>query len=605
MPELNDEQQLRIFRAYSKWLALAVTFIAALPTLYAFAIRPPGSMYLGIQYNLDDHMVYAAWMRQAMEGHLTFENRFTTIPQPGLTLHLYFLMLGWIAKIAGIPLTMTLSRLGFTYLSVLLIGKLVEFVSDKVYVRKLSLAMAVLGGGIGFLVWHNFGQAIVRPGNDFLAGLMLSRLPNDVWQPEGFFLYSAFTNSLFMVSLCLILGVMISVLQARESKRAVLVGAACFGFLMNIHSYDVLLVTLCLIGFVAALMGSKMVTAQWFWRAVLIGMGTIPFALWFVYVLKNDPVFQARAQTLTYSPNFRQIFAGYVMLIIPALFALFDKKKLAMASIGIIGVILLGLNVAASSHLADGYFMGWPAWIGLYGLVIVSLYFLRPEKPGLALVAAWAFVGIIAPYFPALFQRKLTMMLSIPWGILAGIGVAMILEKRERGQRNLLTALGIIIFSATGVRWFSREITLAKKDVSNTTVHSIYYSTDVQQIIARLQPLGRNAVVAALPGIPSPSKDEAGNPIIDSFDTPIVSDLNPILVGLAGTRAIAGHWSETPEYAAKRNELGKYLQNLTDRPEGLTHLVLPKDGLQNGKTLEDYGTVEFKGSEWALIKVKG
>ena len=122
------------------------------------------------------------------------------------------------------------------------------------------------------------------------------------------------------------------------------------------------------------------------------------------------------------------------MLIIPALFALFDKKKLAMASIGIIGVILLGLNVAASSHLADGYFMGWPAWIGLYGLVIVSLYFLRPEKPGLALVAAWAFVGIIAPYFPALFQRKLTMMLSIPWGILAGIGVAMILEKRERGQ---------------------------------------------------------------------------------------------------------------------------------------------------------------------------
>ena len=206
MPELNEEQQLKIFRIYAKWLALAVTLLVALPTLYCFAIKPAGYSYLGIQYNLDDHMVYAGWMRQAMEGHLTFENRFTTDPQPGLTLHLYFLLLGWIAKIAGIPLTMTLARLGFTYLSVILLGRLVEFVTDRTYPRKLALALSVVGGGIGFLVWHNFGTAIVKPNNDFLAGMLLSRLPVDIWQPEGFFLSSAFTNSLFMVSLCLILG---------------------------------------------------------------------------------------------------------------------------------------------------------------------------------------------------------------------------------------------------------------------------------------------------------------------------------------------------------------------------------------------------------------
>lgn len=606
MPELNDEQQLRIFRAFTRWLAVAITVLVALPTLYAYAIRPAGSLYFGIQYNLDDHMVYAAWMRQAMEGRLTFENRFTTDVQPGLTLHLYFLAMGRLAKLLGIPLTMTLVRLALTFVAVTLLGRLVEFVSDKVYTRKLSLTMAVLGGGIGFLVWHDFGVQIVKPAPDFLANLLLSRLPNDIWQPEGFFLSSALTNGLFMASLCLILFVLISILRAREDKKAVLWGAVAFGLLMNIHSYDVLLITLCLVGFVASLLGARLATKEWFLRAVVIGLGTLPFALYFVYVLKNDPVFQARAETLTYSPNFRQIFAGYVLLIVPALFALFNKQKTNLAAIVIMAGLLIGLNVAAANHLTDSYFLSAGIWGSVFALVLVSLYLLRPEKPGVGLIAAWAFVGIIAPYFPALFQRKLTMMLSIPWGILAGMGMAMLLEKRERGQRNLLSTLGIIILSATGVRWVSRETTLAKKNVSNTTVHSVYYSTDVDHILSVLRPLGRNAVIAALPGVWSPSKDDSGNRIIDSFDTPLVTDLNPILVGMAGTRAYAGHWSETPNYETKRKELGTMLANSPGSlgSLGITHLVLPKDGIGQGRPLEDYGTVEFKGSEWALIRVK-
>jgi hypothetical protein len=608
VPELNDEQQLQIFRSFAKWLAVAITVLVGLPTLFCYAIRPAGHFYLGIQYNLDDHMVYAAWMRQAMEGHLTFENRFTTDtqPYPGLTLHLYFLVLGWIAKIAGIPLTMTVARLGFTFLSVILLGRMVEFVTDRIYPRKLALAMSVLGGGIGFMVWHNFGNAIVKPGNDFLTGLLLSRLPNDVWQPEGFFLYSAFTNGLFMVSLCLILGVFISILKAKDNPKAVVPGAICLGLLMNIHSYDVLLIALSLVGLVATTLGSKMLTGRWMGRAVLIGMGAIPFALWFVYVLKNDPVFQARAATLTFSPNFRQIFAGYVLLIVPAIYALFDKRKLPMLAIGLMSIVLVGLNFAAAKHLGDEYFMSLGVWVAIYGLVLVSLFLLRPAKPGLALIASWAFVGIIAPYFPALFQRKLTMMLSVPWGILAGIGIAMILENRERGQRNLLTVLGLIIFSATGVRWFSREITLAKKDVSNTTVHSIYYSRDVSDIIDILRPLGREAVIGASPGIPTQSMDEQGITIPDSYDSPAIADLNPILVGFAGSRAYVGHWSETPHYEDKRREMRSMLSAppVIPNPLHITHLIFASDHIPRNKHPEEFGEVLYRGREFTLVKTK-
>ena len=606
MPELTAEQQKLIFRSFAKWLAIAITAIVALPMLYGYAIRPPGTLYLGIQTNLDDHMVYAGWMKQAAEGHLTFENRFTTDPQPGLTLHLYYLVLGWISKIAGIPLTMTLARLGFTFLSVILLGRLVEFVTDRIYPRKLALTMAVVGGGIGFLVWHNFGKAIVKPGNDFLTQLMLSRLPTDVWQPEGFFFFSALTNSLFMVSLCLILGIFISILKAKENSKAVIPGAICFGLLMNIHSYDVLLIVLVLLGFVATLLGSKLIDAIWVKRAVMIGLGALPFALWFVYVLNNDPVFRSRAATLTYSPNFRQIFAGYVLLIVPALYALYEKRKLSASAIGIMGLVFIGLNVAAASHLGDEYFMSPIVWASTYGLILVSLFLLRPQKPGVALIAAWALVGIIAPYFPALFQRKLTMMLSVPWGILAGIGIAMILEKRERGQRNLLTALGIIVIASSGIYWLKRETTLAKMNVSSTTVHSIYYSSDVTAILDILRPLGAKATVAALPGIPSPSVSETGMPIIDSYDTPVIPDLNPIFVGLAGSKTFAGHWSETPNYESKRKELGAMLRSETVSPNplGVTHFVFPTDHLPKNRAPEEFGEVLYKGREFTLIKAK-
>lgn len=607
MPELNDEQQLRLFRAFTKWLAIAITILVALPTIFAFATRPAGSIYLGVQYNFDDHMVYAAWMKQAMEGHLTFENRFTADSQSGLTLHLYFLVMGWIAKVVGIPIAMTLARLFFTFLSVILLGRLVEFVTDKVYTRKLSLTMSVLGGGIGFLVWNDFGRTIERPTNDFLKGLLLSRLPVDVWQPEGFFLYSAVTNGLFMVSLCLILGTLISVLKAKESKKAVLVGAVCFAILMNIHSYDVLLVALCLVGFALALLGAKQLDRVWFSRAVLIGLGALPFAAWFIYVLKNDPVFQARAATLTFTPNFRQVFAGYVLLMAPALIAIGDKRRTTMIGVGAFVLMVIGMLIAAHDHLTDGYFMSPIVWAGLYGATLVVLFLIRPQNPGVGLIAAWALVGIVAPYFPALFQRKLMMMLSIPWGILAGVGIAMILEKRDRGQRNLLTTLGIIVVSATGFHWFSREMTLAKKNVSNTTVHSVYYSNDVQEILNILRPLGRNVVVGALPGVPSPTIDDATQErVVDSFETPLVDDLNPILVGIGGVRAFAGHWSETPDYDKKRAQLRDML--FRDQPDfhslGITHLVIPKGGVKQNIPIDTYGTILFAGSEWALIQVK-
>ncbi|MDH4388792.1 MAG: hypothetical protein QE269_08705 [Fimbriimonas sp.] len=605
MAQLDAEQQLTLFRAYTKWMALLLSVLILVPTLLGFALKPAG-LYLGIQYNFDDHLVYAGWMRQAMEGRFLFENRFTTDPQPGLTLHLYFLVLGWIAKVVGIPVAMHAARVGFTYLSVILLGRLLEAVSNDNFQRKIALALAIFGGGLGFAVWHNFGVAIVKPVGGPLAGWMLSRLPTDVWQPEGYFFYSALTNSLFMVSLCLILGTFLNVLQAKSSKAAILRGALCFGVLMNIHSYDVLLVSLVMLGVPVALFKSETLSKQWVLRALMIALGALPFALWFVYVLKNDPVFQARAATLTYSPNFRQLIFGFIPLIFFGFFALGKANKNQQAGLVALALLIVGLFTYSANpeFLKDGYFLT-PVTFGICFVGILAIIFLqRQNQAAFAIILCWALVGLIAPYFPALFQRKLTMMLGIPWGILAGMGIANLIAQRERGQRNLLSSLVILICSATGIQWVQREITLARNNVSNTTVHAVTQPPEVAKMIEVLAPLGRDAIIASLPGSPAPAMDEAGNGIVDIYNTPAIPDLNPVLVGLAGSKAYAGHWSETPAYGERRNKLVEAVRSSSPatalKALGITHYVhfkpISSIAAPQGETLVD-------GETFALIKL--
>ena len=123
---------------------------AALPALYAQIAAPKGSAYLGFEYNTDDHMVYSAWMREAMDGHFFFDNRFTTDPQPGLTVHLYFWIFGLVAKIVGIPFASNLARLAFTGLFVPLLYRLVRRVSGSVFTTRLAVTVTIWGAGSAF-----------------------------------------------------------------------------------------------------------------------------------------------------------------------------------------------------------------------------------------------------------------------------------------------------------------------------------------------------------------------------------------------------------------------------------------------------------------------
>lgn len=616
---------------YLRWFAVVCVIVLLLPWLAGTISTPAGSTYLGYQYNFDDHMVYAAWMRQAMDGHFLFDNRFAVDPQPGLTIHVYFFLLGLIAKIVSIPIATTLARAGFSALFLFLLYRLVRKLMPDVYATKLALALTVFGGGLGYLVWHNFGEEILRPEAMPYSGIMLGRLPTDVWQPEGYVFSSMLTNSLFMVSLCLILGAFLCVIEARNSAKAVLPGALCMAVLMNIHSYDVLLVTFALIGFLIAAFAQGLVTRDWVLRALGIGAGALLPALWFVYVLKNDTVFQARAATETFSPNFRQVFFGYLPMIVLAFVALVkrapnepEKSKRWFIGVGGLGVLLLGMFLEAA-NAGSKYWMGMGPWIGITLAGYACIYLLSTEDPVWNILVSWAVVGMTAPYFPALFQRKLAMGLSIPWAILATLGVVSLVQGRDRGSRNLITVLGIMLLCGSSVRWLFREFQFISSNVSNTTMHAIYLGADGKKILDYLNAnKGPHTVVLAMPGFQSKAYDQEQKVIPDIFFTPFLTDLNPVMSGLAGVYTYAGHWSETPDYLRRRSLASTFfLKQITVKGQavamnddrrrqilaetGANYVIAPVPTTFKFLELADVSTmgeIVVSGTQFQLIKVK-
>lgn len=626
-PEALLGTEDRYARRFALIAAVLAAFIALVPYLLAeVAFKTSGMTYLGMQTAVDDNMVYAAWMKQSMEGHFLFDNRFAIDPQPGLTIHLWFWALGILAKVIGIPLALAVTRAAFSGLFVWIVYGLLRRITDDPYLQKLGVVVTSLGAGLGFLVWQNFGNAFSTPRP--LGNLTLQRLPIDVWQGEGFVFPSMLINGLFMVSLCLIVLIFTFVLDSRSTWKPVWKGALSFLVLMNIHSYDVLLVALVLIGFVAATFASKTFNGKWALRVFVMGLGAVPAALYFLHVLQADTVFQARAATPTYSANIRQVIVGYIPLIALGFIGIFQAKQSALGdeetrskkaklAVAALTVFMLFLFLAGGNHLdTNTFWLGKVEWAAGFLVAIGLCYALASGKPAVDLIVAWGVVGVIAPYFPALYQRKLTMGYSIPWAILATLGLGVILMNRERGVKNLVSICGLLLLSGTSLQWFQRELFYAKQDVSSTTVHPVYIPRDVSNSISYLNKnKSDREVLLAMPGIARPDGTPGG------FVSPYLMDANPILSGLAGVYSVAGHWSETPDYNTRRNEATAFfLDSMPDEERvaliskyKITYILQPNpeafvdfpelSGGRRFADLSNLGETVVDGNQFKLIKV--
>ena len=598
---------------FARWVALALVLYSLAPYLWALFVKPEGMVYLGYQTNLDDHMVYAAWMRQAQNFHFLFDNRFTTDRQPGLTVHLFFFVLGVISKILGIAKSTTLARIGFSFLFVMLLARLVELVHLNPTARKLALVVATFGAGFGAAAWQAFGNAY-DPANHPLGALTSGRLPIDVWQPEVFVFSSALTNALFMFSLCVSMVLFLSVLASRESWKPVIPGALGMLVMMNVHSYDILVTVGVLVSLLAGAVATKRLTAIWAIRATVIGLGAVPSALWFMVVLSNDPVFQSRAQTHTTSPSFQQIVIGLLPLLVGTGAYLWSKEWKAKQSkalgLGAMGLLTALLYAMSAGKNPDRFFLTMPVFLVCYAVAATATYLCaREEDDAGNLVLGWAFTGLVLPFVPFMFQRKLEMGLVIPWAVLCGGGIAYGLSKLDPKLKRPVAAAAVLVLCSASLLWFLRDIQYIQNNVSSTTMHSVFYGKDVAAILDELNKVPGRKVVAAPPGIPN--KLEGGG---FNFAQPLMPDLNPVLSGMTGSYTYAGHWSETPQYGARRQQLGRLFLRLKDpidkgglvKELGLTYLVVPNPAAFPQIPYDDLtwlGETVYRGEQFSLLKL--
>lgn len=593
---------------FSLILGAIAALLAALPAFLGWFSTPDGALHLQQQTALDDQMVYAAWMQQAAQGRFLFENLFAVDPQPGLTFHLYFLLLGFASKALGAVAALTVARVGFSFLFVFLLGRFLQRLGLSTWQCRASLGLAVFGGGLGVFAWANYGREILSSSPiKFLTG---GWLPIDVWQPEAFIFPSMLTNGLFMASLCLFLVILTAVLDARDGWKSVPLGAGAFLALMNIHSYDVLLLALTLVGFLVTQISAKKAEKAWIIRTLMIGAGALPAAGWFLYVLSQDKVFQARAATLTYSPLFSQVLAGILPLAATALILKWlrtGKESPARVAVPALGGVLVAGVLFSFGRSPDGYWMSLPVWAAAFAGILALLWFWDEDDQGKALLWSWALVGLIALYFPGLFQRKLAMGMILPWAILAGWEAVAWFRSWDHSRRILVGVLGAALASGSSIMWLTREMAFVQGQSSSTTLHSPLLDADARQALDALAKEPDRVVAAAPPGIPSPDPNSKG-----SFGSPALPDLNPMIAGLAGKFAYAGHWSETPEYEARRGLIQEVFLSQSPletkieaiKKAGLTHLIAPTPG--EGLPFADLtglGESVHQGKNWSLIRL--
>ncbi|MCC6445523.1 MAG: hypothetical protein IT210_18960 [Armatimonadetes bacterium] len=431
-------------------VVLAAILLTCLPYGFGYLAESREARFTGLIYNPDDACVYLSWMRQAADGHFFFDNRFTTEPQLGRSVNLFFWLLGTAARWTHLPLIAVfhLSRIATGVILLLLIYRFLSLFVLSPFARRAALLLAAFSAGFGFFI---------RPGSSFI------QRPVDAWQPEAITFLSLYLNPLFCISQILMLGGFYHLLlacRARSGRQAAYAGIWLF-LLGNIHSYDIITVAAVWAAYLAVLaFRRRAIPLEALRYSLLAGLIAFPPTVYQYWLYRNEMVFQKRADVTTLSPALGWYLLGYGLLI--------------------------------------------P--LAIYGIRLVSRRRL-PDTPGdhpatsdSFLLAAWGVAGFAVPYLPFAFQRKMLMGLHIPLCILAAFALAALLHGLKR-RDAILYAL-VALTASTNIFSLRRDILNIASNQTNTGIHRAFLSADEVEAMDWLEAnTSRNDTVLSLPMI--------------------------------------------------------------------------------------------------------
>jgi hypothetical protein len=141
-------------------MGLALAVVTAIPYVYAYAVQPPGHVFMGFFYLGDDANTYLAKMRQGWEGSWAWQNRYTTESSPTAYLFMFWIVLGHIAALFNLPLIAVfhLARIAAAFALMATAWLVIcQFIQDR-SARRFAFFFLAVGLGMGYVI-----QALGHP----------------------------------------------------------------------------------------------------------------------------------------------------------------------------------------------------------------------------------------------------------------------------------------------------------------------------------------------------------------------------------------------------------------------------------------------------------
>jgi len=375
-----------------RWVLLWSTLIVGLtclPYLYAYLVAPDNMQFTGLLSNPMDGNSYLAKMRQGAQGNWLFHLPYTSEDHDGAFIFTYYLFLGQLSALLGLPLILTY-HLARVVNSLILLFVVYCFSSLFNLDGRSRIATFLLIGFSSGLGWLAVPFDVFAP---------------DLWVPEAITFYSIFANPHFPLAVALMLLTFTFVLvplraesengQPAGRKEAILAGLSSL-LLGIVQPFCVITVYSVLSGyFILRLLKEKRLPWSEILRGVVAGVVTAAIIAYDYYVYTFNSVLHAWSeQNVTLSPRLWEYAMAYGFI-------------LALA----IGGAALALR--------------------------------RRSKADLFLLA-WVIVNALLLYAPFSLQRRLVTGLHIPLCVLAAIALSRyVLPRFSPGRRTVI--LGAII----------------------------------------------------------------------------------------------------------------------------------------------------------------
>ena len=478
--------------------ALAL-LLASLPYLYGFFNEPKGYSYTGLTYNIDDAAVYLSWIRQAADGHLFQRNLFNTDPQRGAIINLFALPLGWLAALTGLslPTVYHLGRVGCGAALLWAAARLIQETLADGRARRIAFAFLCVGSGLG---WITGGYDPAKGDNQSI----------DLWQPEAITFLSLYYTPLFLAALALMVVFFLAVLRSERTGKIgdIWPAAVSAALLGNFHPYDLLPVfgVWTIYRIVTDAIARRINLSGWA-RLIIAGVAALPTAGYTYYALIKDPLFAGR-NVVTHSAAPPYVFLGFGLILVFAALAILPRARAAFA-----------------------------------------------DSLALRLLTVWAVVGILLPYLPFDFQRKLLMGAQIPLCLLSGGSVAALTASLSGDFPKIAAAFAVLITVPSNALFLLRDIGRLDTNVGSTE-NQPYLHYDEE---AALSWLRKNAPRSD--GI-LVSPDPTSHKRFPFF--PLRPYRGVFVPAWTGNPVYIGHGSETAAYGRKTGEMLRFFRADTD-----------------------------------------